>query len=158
MAAIRKRRRSVVPPPVGPTRVKQEFKKEVNINTIIAKMRKGVMPNLLAGEAVFADVSEVPQNFQDAFEKVSNAAALFDKLPLGFRKELDYDPRNLMSATREMYERYGILKKPEAPEAASGGSGVPAAPEGAGDRDLPSTGRPGPLNKARKEPGNADEA
>ena len=156
---INVRRRVVASPPAGPSRVKQEFKKEVNINTIIAKMKKGVVPGqVVAGEQLFADVSRLPTSFQDAFDVVANAADMFDRLPLGLRKDLDHDPRALLGADRSLFEKYGLLK-PVPPASGSAGAGAPAAPEGQGDRDLPGTGRPGPNKKVVKQPSiPADEA
>lgn len=138
----------------GKTRVKQEFKKEVNINTIIAKMKRGIVPPWVTmGEQKFADLSRIPSNFMDAFNQVEAARAAFEQMPLEFRRALDHDPRNLPNAPRELFEKYGLLReKPEASGVASGAPDPGLARGVRGDRDLPATRRPGADKGASKAP------
>jgi len=110
-----------------PSRVKQEPRDEVNINSIIERMRKQhghAYPDV----SQFRDVSNAPKSLQDAFNITQEAARLFETLPLGFRRELDHNPAALETAPRELYERYGLLKQKEveAPKAST-----ETAPKGA---------------------------
>lgn len=131
----------------GHTRVKQEFAREVNINSIIAKMKRGVAPSSFAtGTPIYGDFTQGPQNFMDAFDVVQRAERAFASLPLGFRRALDHDPKNLPFATRELYEEFGMLK--EAPASGSAATTGASTREGQGDRNLPATGRPGPDKRA----------
>lgn len=153
---LRVRRRVTVPVVDVPTRTKQEFKKEVNINTIIAKMRRGIHPpGVVLGEQQFADMTAVPTNFQDAFDRVSNAAAAFEQLPLGLRKEVDHDPRELFGPrARGLFEKYGLLKAPKASGSAAttegdtGGSGGTPPADDRSSRKAPS----GASKAGSKEP------
>lgn len=99
-----------VPDPTEPTRVKQEFKDEVNINSIISRMKKGIPPRFSDATPFYGDFTNLPASFTDAFNIVARAQEAFDSLPLGFRRELDHDPRNLEGAPRELFEKYGLLK------------------------------------------------
>lgn len=122
-----------------PTRTKQEFKNDVNINTIIERMRKGINPPQWMTSATprYGDFTNLPVSFQEAHAIMAAGQEAFASLPLEFRRALDHDPRNLDHAPRELYEQFGLLKKPAASEQASPASNVSGNPEGQGDRDLP---------------------
>ncbi|AZL82877.1 internal scaffolding protein [Apis mellifera associated microvirus 32] len=111
-----------------PTRVKQEFKKEVNINTIINRMKNGISPPawMTSRTPRYGDFTGMPVNFQDAFAVVEKARQAFEALPLEFRRALDHDPRNLDQAPRELFERFGLLKSP--PDGTSAAPKGPASP------------------------------
>lgn len=119
------------PHPVSdePTRVKQEFKKDVDINEIVARMKRGISPPpwLTSNTPRYGDFTDLPASFQEAHEIMRRGEAAFKSLPLEFRRELDHDPRNLDKAPRELFERFGLLKQkapdeaaPEAPASRSG--------------------------------------
>lgn len=131
-----------------PSPVKQEFKKEVNINEIVARMRRGIMPPpwMTSNTPRYGDFTNLPASFQEAYEIVERGESAFASLPLEFRRELDHDPRNLDRAPREMYERYGLLK-----EKISAG----ASPEP--DKAPGSKPQASSKKSAPKEPVNADE-
>lgn len=103
-----------------PSRTKQEFKTEVNINTIISKMRNGISPPAWMTSATprYGDFTNLPVSFQEAHAIMAQGEAAFASLPLDFRRALDHDPRNLDHAPRELYERFGLLKKPVDPTSA----------------------------------------
>lgn len=96
-----------------PSRTKQEFKKEVNINEIIARMRRGISPPpwMTSATPRYGDFSNMPASFQEAYAIVERGEAAFASLPLEFRRALDHDPRNLQNAPRELYEQFGLLKE-----------------------------------------------
>lgn len=139
--------------PSLPSRVKQEFKDEVNINNIMAKARRGVPPRLNPRTPMYGDFTAGPRTYQDAFEIVSRAEEGFSQLPLEFRREIDNDPRNLFSAPKELWERFGLTRSsPQGKGQAAG------APSGEGDpsegatspREAPS----GASKKVSKKPSN----
>lgn len=140
-----------------PSRVKQEFLKEVNINSIMAKARQGIAPRFNSRVPMYGDFTNSPRTFQDAFEIVQRAEESFNALPLGFRREIDNDPRNLATAPKELYAKYGLLKEAASP-ASEASRGSLDSPEGSsrrgvkGDDNLPHTGRSGPDMAASKKP------
>lgn len=142
-----------------PSRTKQEFKNEVNINSIIQKMRNGISPPAWMTSATprYGDFTNLPVSFQEAYAIMEAGEAAFASLPLDFRRALDHDPRNLDQAPRELFERFGLLKKPEAVEQPSAASKDTGNPEGQGDRDLPVKAPSGAKNKGQKPVQNTDE-
>lgn len=128
MEKVRRRPRSYMPMRVlaegqPRTRTKQEFAKEVNINYIRTRMAKGIVPPGFnpSTAMVFRDMTS-DLSFMDAFDVVQKGKEAFETLPLGLRRELDHDPRNLGQATREMFERYGLVKSKPPVEASASGS------------------------------------
>jgi len=140
------------------TRTKQEFATEVNINYIRSRMAKGIMPpgyNPSTG-MVFRDLTE-DLSFMEAFDVVQRGKEAFNTLPIGLRRELDHDPRNLGNATREQFERYGLLKSKAPDDASASGSAAPGAPLPPGDK-VPAN-KPSGANKGAPKPPatNSDE-
>lgn len=137
-----------------PTRVKQEFKKDVDINEIVTRMKRGIMPPpwMTSATPRYGDFSNMPATFMEAFQITERAAEAFRSLPLEFRRELDHDPRNLDKAPRELFERFGLLKKSGEAEPPIGGSDSLDAQRVKGDKDLPPK-RPQGANKAAKKAG-----
>lgn len=98
---------------------------------------------------VFRDLT-TDLSFMDAFDVVQRGKEAFESLPIGLRRELDHNPRNLGTATREQFERYGLLKKSDdkrsgtpdamASDLAGGSGGEPPpqkAPKGAKSPESP---------------------
>jgi len=111
-------------------RVKKEFKKEVDINYIISRMKQGINPPawMTSKTPRWGDFTDGPQSLMESFDLVERAHQAFESLPLAMRRELDHDFRNLGSAPRELYERFGLLKGPVgAPSATPKESASPAA-------------------------------
>lgn len=121
------------------SRVKSEFADEVDINSIMRRVKAGQNPPswMSSKTPYYADVSNLPLSFAESFNIVQAAKESFLALPLDFRRELDHDFRNLDKAPKELFEKYGLLNRPEAPESAVGRSGAKVKPEGQGDSDLP---------------------
>lgn len=121
-----------------PTRVKQEFKNEVDINEIIARMQRGIQPPpwMTSSTPYYGDFSDMPASFMEAHAIVEAGEAAFKSLPLEFRRELDHDPRNLDKAPRELYERFGLIKPKDSPSPApdrAPGSPAKSDPHNSGD-------------------------
>lgn len=74
-------------------KAKQEFKKECDINTIVARYKRaGIKEKDIVGVAgQFINCANIP-NLQEAFNITLEAQKAFDKLPVRFRKDMDYDP------------------------------------------------------------------
>lgn len=142
-----------------PTRTKQEFKKEVDINEIIARMRRGISPPpwMTSATPRYGDFTDMPASFQEAYAIVEKGEAAFASLPLEFRRELDHNPANLDSAPRELFERFGLLKKPISAEDAPGGAPKASPPSDRLVDDLSSQSRPGSKNAPKKGASDADE-
>lgn len=125
-----------------PSPTKQEFIKEVNINTIIQRMRNGISPPSWMTSATprYGDFTNMPATFQEAYALIETAEAAFKSLPLEFRRALDHNPANLDKAPRELFEKYGLIKKPEGE--------APASPKDTGSMpaDLASKGDSGAIN------------
>jgi len=120
-----------VPSDEKPHSVKQEFKNEVNINSIMAKARNGIMPPswMTSKTPMYGDFANQPVNLQEAFDRVRHATEAFYSLPVEFRREIGHDPKNLVNAPRELFAKYGLLK--ESAKAVSEASGRPVvSPEG----------------------------
>jgi len=142
-----------------PSPTKQEFKKEVNINEIVSRMRKGISPPawMTSNTPRYGDFTDMPTSFQEAYALIENAESAFRSLPLEFRRALDHNPANLDSAPRELYEQFGLLKKPASAESPNGDSQASGNSEGAGDQGLSAKALPSAKNKVQKPSSNADQ-
>lgn len=95
-----------------PSRTKQEFKTEVNINTIIARMRAGINPPqwMTAATPRYGDFTDLPVSFQEAHAIMEAGQAAFMGLPLEMRRYIDHDPAKIDQIPRSLYEKYKLLK------------------------------------------------
>lgn len=125
-----------------PSRTKQEFKQEVNINEIISRMKKGISAPAWMTSATprFGDFTNMPTSFQEAYSLIETAEAAFMSLPLEFRRALDHNPANLDKAPKELYAQFGLLKKPE------GVTSAEAKPHASQSADLAPKGNSGDIN------------
>ncbi len=81
-----------ITPVIGPTRVKQSFSDEVNINKIMAKYtRTGVVPQINLKKPLYGDFSNV-QDYLSAVSKVRESEAAFMSLPAEVRARTENDP------------------------------------------------------------------
>lgn len=111
---------------------KQSFKKETDINTIMAKF---VKQGIISPEALnkrhqaFADVSEIG-DFQECQQQIKDAETAFMTLNPEIRKRFGHEPAQLLDFMKNEENRaeaieLGIIEKPaETPPATP-----PAAPE-----------------------------
>ncbi len=82
----------------GPSRTKQEFTKEADINVIMARyVKTGQLPQeaLEKRNAQYADFSEIG-SFHELQTKVVEAQQSFEQLPHEIRTRFDNDPGKLM--------------------------------------------------------------
>lgn len=76
-------------------RTQQHFKDECDINVIVNRyVKTGVLPDSNV-EPFYADLSEVPNDLQTAYEAVFRAEAAFMQLPSDVRKSLGNDASKL---------------------------------------------------------------
>lgn len=82
---------------VLPTKTKQEYADQVDVNKIIAKYKKTQDPSLLAGKTgVYADLTEI-KDYQTHLSSVIKADEAFMALPSLIREKFSNDPSKLIS-------------------------------------------------------------
>jgi len=75
----------------GPSRTKQSFKAECDINTIMARyMETGITDFVNKHAPQYADVSKI--DFQSCMDQVVKAQAMFDDLPSNIRDRFQNNP------------------------------------------------------------------
>jgi len=79
----------------APSMTEQSHKKACNINTIMAKIRKGQAVPTIAGEPIFGDFTKC-NDFQTAQNAVLEAHDRFMSLPSDIRRRFQNQPNNLL--------------------------------------------------------------
>lgn len=97
-------------------KTQQSFANEVNINEIMAKAKRGIMPEFKQSQPVYADVSGEEYDFQVAQNIIVQAKNMFAELPEKIRERFDNNPAKLMDfmnnpANQEEAEYLGLLPK-----------------------------------------------
>lgn len=101
-----------------PSRTKQSFKNECDINTIMSRYQNtGVLPDMLNTQnAQYLDVTGF--DYQEAMQVVAGAKSLFEELPSKVRARFDNDPAQFLDFTNDANNRQEMaemgLLKPEA--------------------------------------------
>lgn len=102
----------------SPTLTKQSFKKESDVNHILAKYNKtGVLENVNENKAVYGDFYEV-EDYRHSLDVVMASEAHFDALPSIVRTKFDNDPEQFLEFVNdpdnkdEMIE-LGLMKDPK---------------------------------------------
>ena len=104
-----------------PTKAKQEYKDQVDVNRIIAKYKKTQDPSLLAGKTgVYADLTDI-KDYQSSLNSIIKADAAFMALPSQIRERFANDPSRLISFLADSKNNneaveLGLRKKPEQPK------------------------------------------
>jgi len=104
----------------GPSRTKQSFKAECDINTIMAKYQStGQLPQLNLGNPQYEDTTGY--DFQEAAQLVASAKSQFNELPSSIRQRFKNDPAEFLHFTsnpnnRQELAEMGLLT-PEATRA-----------------------------------------
>lgn len=102
-----------------PSRTKQSFIDECDINSIMARYASGMgITHVNTAEPIYADVSNAPADYASAFDMIQNAQKAFENLPSGIRKALDFNPANLEMfisnpANRQVCIDNGLLRDVE---------------------------------------------
>ncbi len=103
--------------PGGPSRTKQSFAVEADINNIIARyLKTGMAPVTDASRGSFADVSNIG-SYAEVLQKVTAAQAGFRRLPSRLRTRFGNDPVRLLEflgdpENREEAIKLGLVKAP----------------------------------------------
>jgi len=84
---------------VEPSRTRQEFAADCDINNIMAQYQTtGFLPNNLnTRDPQYLDLSNTPTRLQDALALVEEARTAFMQLPAQLRREMDNDPVNFVA-------------------------------------------------------------
>jgi len=84
----------------GPGRTKQSFKKECDINQIMARYKKtGAITHYAKHSGQYMDCSEI--DYKTALDQVNNAQAMFDDLPSSIRGKFENDPAQFLSFVQD---------------------------------------------------------
>lgn len=93
-----------------PSRTKQEFKKECDINHIISKYDSmGVLTHLNQAEATYADVTEVT-DFSQAMQIIRQAEMDFMNFPAHVRAAFNNDVANFLDAAHDPEKKDELAK------------------------------------------------
>ena len=100
---------------------KQSFKRECDINHILARYDKeGVISHLNKAKAIYADCTALPQDYRAALHRVRAAEELFYQLPSEVREEFENDPALFLDevgqAEPERLKELGIMQEQAARE------------------------------------------
>lgn len=131
--------------PVGESKTEQSHRQTVNINTIVAKARKGIPPRIQKGDGLYGDFSGFT-DFHTTMNRINDAKADFLCLPAAIRERfandvgrlLDFisDPANEKEArelgllpdkpAQPLEQPPSVLKAPEGTQEPSGTETPPA--------------------------------
>lgn len=112
----------------GPSRTKQSFKEECDVNNIMRKFtRTGVLDFTNRNQARYGDCTGL--DFQGAMDVVSRARSMFEELPATLRARFDNDPGEFLefvgnAKNRDEARELGLLKPEEQSDDSTGGSPV----------------------------------
>lgn len=80
----------------GPSMAKQSFKKECDINHLMAKYQKtGLIDHVSRFQGDYSDLTSVP-DYHTAMNKVITAQDAFDTLPSSIRKKFSNNPQEFL--------------------------------------------------------------
>lgn len=102
-----------------PSRTKQSFKAECDINTIIARfLRTGILDYAEKHEAQYGDATGV--DFTEAMQTVAKAQSMFNDLPSALRNRFKNEPALFLDfihddKNRDEARKLGLLKPEPAP-------------------------------------------
>lgn len=105
----------------GPSLTRQEFADECDINSLMERYEtpqallaaRGVPP-----EANYADLTVLPENYQEALNQLNAAQASFMTLPAKVRREFDNDPALFVEFASnpdnlDQLRDWGLAKRPD---------------------------------------------
>lgn len=127
-----------------PSRTKQAFREECDINTIVQRAKKGmVITNLNTREKRYGDISQIP-DYRTAIDTVMRANGLFMALPSKTRERFSNDPAKYLEFVQDPENtdeciRLGLMTKKEASPGAVSGSPGPASPPAKSTQKGPSS-------------------
>lgn len=113
----------VTQPVGGPSRTKQAFKDECDINNILRKYEKtGLLTHVAAYNGRYEELPD-PIDYQEALHQLRDAEAAFMSLPSRLRRDFDNDPAAFLSfvssASAEQLVELGLAHPPSTPSRAA---------------------------------------
>jgi len=118
-----------------PTRAKQAFKEDADVNNIVRRFQKtGLLPNPNGPAPMYGDFSE-PVQLQEALDIVNRANEQFDSLPAHVRKRFHNSPQEFLEFTHDASNQQEMEKLGLFSEEAV--SRVKAAKQRVKDKDKP---------------------
>lgn len=108
---------------VSPSRTRQEYKRECDINYILARVGAGLQ-QLVPPDAAYVDVSEIPADYQECLAKIADTAERFAALPSALRERFENNPSKLLAflaneSNRAEAEKLGLIISKSAAQAAA---------------------------------------
>lgn len=118
-----------------PSRTKQAFKDECDVNTIMSRFEKtALLEHVNRYEGRYGDFTGTPQSFHDALNQVVAAREMFMTLPAKVRREFDNDPAAFVdfvgTAGEDELRAKGLLPALQTDERSEVPSGTPGVPVG----------------------------
>lgn len=104
----------------GPGKTKQEFKDEVDVNSIMAKYRRtGLISHVRANPGTYADLTGLA-SYHESLNKVAQAQELFLALPATIRGKFENDPAKMVAfmedeSNHDEARKLGMLPPKPAP-------------------------------------------
>lgn len=119
---------------VGPSKTKQSFKEESEINTIMAKYeRTGIVEHRNEYEGDYGNFLDGLPDYHAVMNEVRRVQDMFGELPSGIRAQFKNDAGEFLDFVQDPANDEALvemgLKRPPAPQ--EEGPGVPAAPAAA---------------------------
>lgn len=123
----------------GETRTEQSHRDEVDINKIVARARRGILPRFSGVQPNYGDFSS-GQDYMDVAMRVADARSDFEHLPADIRKMFGNDVAAMIEFmadpdNREEAEELGLIAKPQ--EAREAVAKVEPTPPPAGGEESP---------------------
>lgn len=82
----------------GPSRTKQSFKDECNINNIMIRYEKtGIMEHIKKTGGSYEDYTDLPTDYHTACNQVIAAQDMFQSIPARIRASFDNDPGEFLA-------------------------------------------------------------
>jgi len=124
-----------------PSRTRQSFKDECNINIIMSRyMKTGVLDFVNKHQGQYGDITGL--EYQTAMQQIASAQSLFQELPSNIRSRFDNDPREFLEFVHdpdnasEMHEL--ALMRPDYQPASLAATTLPLTnPQAPGSRSAP---------------------
>ncbi|QCQ84826.1 internal scaffolding protein [Blackfly microvirus SF02] len=107
----------------GPSRTRQEFAEECDVNTIMKRYETtGTISHFNDGTPQYLDLTEVPQDLLGALEFLKEAEAAFMRLPAHVRREFDNSAPRFVEfaedgANLDKLREWGLAPPAELPDA-----------------------------------------
>ncbi len=122
---------------IQPSKTRQEFAGETNINTIMKKFEKeGIVTHLNERQGEYGDFTHV-LTYSESLSQIAEAQTMFDALPSRIRKAFDNDPVKFVEIASDPLQQHKLVelglapapKKDTKPSATQNPKEAPKSPE-----------------------------